>query len=187
MGLSTVLETPHSPIVEDDHRKINADSSDEEFESDAVIDHSSEAILCLESSTLEGNVAVSTPGEEPDCKAQSSKRPRPVPKQYQIDEEVVVRSSRLSEVKESNQLERHHQTTKLPSPHSHKRYHHSPSSQHREKRRYRRDRPSSPGICNPQLSQSPPGYPVSPPSRHYSSSPPFPRYEAKLHTCIYVC
>ena len=179
IGLSDVLESPQSPI-EDDHGMDDVEtdlSSDEEF---VITKHEvlpSETKLQHGRNSVEGNVGMPTPGEEPDCRIRSSKRPRLVPKQYQIDEEVVMRSSRLPEVKEFNRSERRHQTPRSPSPHGHRRYHHSPSSQYGEKRRYQRDRPSSPGICTPRpLSHSPPGYAVSPPHRHYSTSPPFPRY-----------
>ncbi len=190
IGLSAMLETPQSPVVEGDHGKVTVENnvSGEEFERDISAAHSTETsneILCHGRNTLEGGVAVSTPGEEPDCKTRSSRRPRLVPKQYQIDEEVGKKSSRLPEVKESNQFERHHPSPRSPSPRDYRRYHHSPSSQRSEKRSYQRDRPSSPGICNPRyFSQSPPGYPVSPPRRHYSSSPPFPRYGASCNTSV---
>ena len=174
-----LIETPQSPAVEGDHGKGNIESNvsdDEELEIDTVSTHSNETSTeasCHGQNTLEG---VSTPGKQHDCKIQASKRPRLVPKQYQIDDEEGKRSSRLPEVKESNRLERHHPSPRSPSPRDRRRYHHSPSSQHGEKRPYLRDRPSSPGVYNPQhFSQSPPGYPVSPPHRHYSS-PPFPRY-----------
>ena len=184
--VSAMLESPQSPVVQGDHGKVKVESdlsSSEEFESIASTSH---AIPSSETSneklqhgpnTLDikqGNRGMPTPGEEPECKIQSSKRPRLVPKQYQFEEEVGMRLSRLPEVKESHRLERRHPTPRSPSPHGHRRYHHSPYS---EKRRYQRDRPSSPGIGTlRQLSHSPPGYPVSPPHRHYSTSPPFPRY-----------
>ena len=181
IGTSTVLETPHSPILDSDHGKISVVSDlniEEESESDTITNHSNETsneMLHHRPNALEGNVAVPTSEEEPDSKIRLSKRPRLVPKQYQIDEEVGIRSSRLSHFKESDRLERRHPTPKSP-PHSHRKYHHSSSCQRAEKHRYQRDRLSSPTIC--KLSQSPPLCSVSPPHRHYSSSPPIPRYVA---------
>lgn len=185
IGLSDVLESPQSPVLEGDHGKVDVEtdlSSDEEFVIRNV-NHETQTKLQHGPNTMDGNVGMPTPGEEADCKIRSSKRPRLVPKQYQIDEEVVMRSSRLPEVKESNRLERRHPTSRSPSPHGHRRNHHSPSSQYGEKRRYQRGRPSSPGIYTLRpLSHSPPGYAVSPPHRHYSTSPPFPRYMELIKT-----
>lgn len=188
-----MLESPQSPVVEDDLGKVKVESdlsSSEEFENITSTSHemhsseTSNEKLQHGPNTLDikqGGLGMPTPGKEPECKLQSSKRPRLVPKQYQVEEEVGIRLSRLPEVKVSNRLERHHPTPRSPSPHGHRRYHHSPSSQCGEKRRYQRDRPSSPGIgILRQLSHSPPGYCVSPPYRQYSTSPPFPRYGIKI-------
>ena len=196
----SALESPQSPVVKSDHGRLKVESdlsSDEDFECVDNVASAKHEVPSSESSngklrhgpnasdTKQGNVCTPTSktsmsGEEPECKIPASKKPRLVPKQYQVEEEMGIQKRglcRLQDVKESSRFERRHPSPRSPSPRGHcRKYHHSPPPQYGEKRWYQRDRPLSPGMHTlRKFSHSPPGYPGSPPHRHYSTSPPLPR------------
>lgn len=208
----STLESPQSPIIVKkcyERVKVESDlSSDEEFK-DSITSTKEEIVLSNEPVRVEKHVAsgprtpeaeqgnLCTPtsrhsmsGDESDSKPsrqELSRKPRLLPRRYQIEEEVGIDKrelSRLREYREPSRVEKRQYTApRSPSPHTHhRRHHHSPPPEYVEKRWYHRGRPPSPGVYPPRrFSRSPPGYSGSPPQGHYSTSPPPPRCKVYLY------
>ena len=198
----STLESPQSPVFVKTHElvKVESDlSSDEEFKDNIAKEavHSSEPDNGQEKHIISGsglplfdqaNICTQTSkylsGKEvSDSKPlrrelTKSAKQRLLPRQYQIEEQLVPQKQelpRLREYKEPSRIDkRHYAGLRSPSPHGHHRRHrHSPPPEYMEKRWHRRNHPLSPGVCIPrQFSHSPPRCSGSPPHRHYSTSPP---------------
>ena len=201
INVSTALKSPQSPISKGCHSKVHVESdlsSDDEFEciddDDAKFEMqsnkpSSRHRPSIRRTKQSKEVAPTStkPTTEPDCMIPTSKKIRLVPKQYQVEEEATRQKrglSRKQEYKESSQFEKRHPIARSPSPHGHYRRYHAPSSsQYGSKHSYQHKRPPSPGAnTQHQGFCSPSGSPGSPARRHYSTSPPQPRYMV-LITC----
>ena len=184
----STLESPLSPIVaiKDNQKfKVESDlSSDEEFKDMDLPDDTPKTVML---GSRQDNVTSGPRTPEPISKESSfhkpkqelSKKLRPLPRRYQIEESVEAKKQEIHEqTLPLRGVKRYHPAPRSPSPHGHHRKRcHSPSSDYVvNKRSYPRGRHSSPTIHTPRhLSRSPLGYSGSPTHRRYSTSPLSPR------------
>ena len=187
----STLESPQSPVIVKkgiQKSKVESDlSSDEEFDDgvDSLVDIHKHTLVTDKECGASGPRTPEPMYQEEQChreKQDLSKKLRPVPRQYKMEENVEVQKQGLTESQERTLplrgVKRYHPASRSPSPHSHRRRrYHSPTSEHvTDKRLCDRGRPLSPDVHIPRrLSRSPPGYCASPTYRRYSTSPHSPR------------